>query len=61
MVVGTILLWQWQWLSVCCCSAGFGLGLCNDISLVNGTLHNLLFVWAEVLGEVFVERRLLLL
>ncbi len=41
--------------------SSLSLGLCNNIGLVNSALNNLLLFRVEVLGKVFIQRRLLLL
>jgi hypothetical protein len=67
---GTVTRWRtyipqalqlWWYAAICHCLLSLYLCLSNDIGLVNGSLHNLLLFWIEVLCEVFVEGGLFLL
>lgn len=56
-----ILLRQRCELAVGSSSSCFGLHLCDNIGLVHGALHYLLLLRAQIFGEIFVQRGLLLL
>lgn len=48
-------------LTICCSLLSLCLCLSNDVCLVDSSLDNLLFLLIEVLGEILVQSRLLLL
>jgi hypothetical protein len=56
-----LLLWRQSWVSIGRSSLSLGLNLGDDIGLVDSTLDHLLLLRTQVLGKIFVERRLLLL
>jgi hypothetical protein len=56
-----LLLWRQSWVSIGSSSLSLGLNLGDDIGLVDSALDHLLLLRTQVLGKIFVERRLLLL